>query len=62
MLKNIYNTLFKRTSTFAATILVGAFVFERTFDPLMDGIWERANQGKLWKHIEPKVTAAAAEE
>lgn len=54
----IYNALFRRTSTFAATIIVGAFIFERTFDPVMDGIWERNNSGKLWKHIEPKIKAA----
>lgn len=52
--RNLYNLVFRRSSTFAVAIVVGAFMFERTFDPMMDGIWERHNQGKLWKHIEPK--------
>lgn len=54
VLRNVYNVLFRRTSTFAVTIVAGAFLFERAFDPFMDGIWERNNQGKLWKHIEHK--------
>lgn len=43
--RNVYNLLFRRTSTFAVTIFAGAFVFERAFDPFMDGIFERLNQG-----------------
>ncbi|ESN93557.1 hypothetical protein HELRODRAFT_88593 [Helobdella robusta] len=50
-LGSVYNVLFKRTSTFALTCLVGAFVFERFFDQMSDSIFERINQGKLFKHI-----------
>ncbi|KAJ4445299.1 Cytochrome b-c1 complex subunit 9, partial [Periplaneta americana] len=47
----VYNALFKRTSTFAATIMFGAFFFERTFDVTSEYIFESINKGKLWKHI-----------
>ena len=43
--RTLYNVFFRRTSTFAATIFVGAFCFERMFDPVMDGIWEKLNRG-----------------
>uniref|UniRef100_T2M465 Complex III subunit 9 n=1 Tax=Hydra vulgaris TaxID=6087 RepID=T2M465_HYDVU len=59
VLTKAYNLLFKRSSTFAVTIIVGAFLFERTFDPIMDGIWERRNQGKLWNHIKSKYESPA---
>ncbi|XP_072443473.1 cytochrome b-c1 complex subunit 9 [Chiloscyllium punctatum] len=51
VLRQIYNTMFKRTSTFAFTIVVGAVFFERVFDQAGDALFEQLNQGKLWKHI-----------
>ncbi|XP_035291559.1 cytochrome b-c1 complex subunit 9-like [Anguilla rostrata] len=47
----VYNLLFRRTSTFAISIMVGAVVFERMFDQGGDAIFEEMNRGKLWKHI-----------
>jgi hypothetical protein len=41
----VYNTIFKRTSTFAATVMVGAFLFERTFDVTSEYIFESINRG-----------------
>lgn len=41
----IYNTLFKRTSTFALTCVIGAFIFERTFDMGGDYIFDKINEG-----------------
>nr|AFM85899.1 cytochrome b-c1 complex subunit 9-like protein [Callorhinchus milii] len=49
--RRVYNSLFRRTSTFALTIIVGAFVFERAFDQGGDALFEHLNRGKLWKHI-----------
>ncbi|KAM4527454.1 cytochrome b-c1 complex subunit 9 [Leuresthes tenuis] len=49
--KSVYNLLFRRTSTFAVTIMVGAVFFERIFDQGGDTIFEQMNRGKLWKHI-----------
>lgn len=41
----IYQTLFRRTSTFAVTIVVGAVIFERVFDQGGDAIFEQLNRG-----------------
>ncbi|XP_060699668.1 cytochrome b-c1 complex subunit 9 [Hemiscyllium ocellatum] len=51
VLRQIYNTMFKRTSVFAFTIVVGAVFFERVFDQAGDALFEQLNRGKLWKHI-----------
>ncbi|KAM8744461.1 cytochrome b-c1 complex subunit 9 [Acanthopagrus latus] len=50
--KSVYNLLFRRTSTFAVTIMVGAVLFERLFDHGGETIFEQMNRGKLWKHIQ----------
>ncbi|KAM6165823.1 cytochrome b-c1 complex subunit 9 [Erethizon dorsatum] len=50
----LYSLLFRRTSTFALTIAVGALFFERAFDQGADAIYEHINDGKLWKHIKHK--------
>lgn len=50
----IYNSIFKRTSTMALAVVVSAFFFERTFDLATDTIFEKYNEGKLWKHIKDK--------
>lgn len=41
----VYNLLFRRTSTYLLTILVGAVFFERTFDHAVDSWWDRRNKG-----------------
>lgn len=41
----IYNTLFKRSSTFALTCIVGAFIFERSFDLGAEIIFDKINEG-----------------
>lgn len=41
----VYNALFRRTSTFAVTMVVGAFAFERVFDVGVDNFWESLNRG-----------------
>ncbi|CAG9767580.1 unnamed protein product [Ceutorhynchus assimilis] len=47
----IYNTLFKRTSTFALIIVGSAFFFERGFDLGCDTFFDSYNKGKQWKDI-----------
>uniref|UniRef100_A0A8D0HTS5 Complex III subunit 9 n=1 Tax=Sphenodon punctatus TaxID=8508 RepID=A0A8D0HTS5_SPHPU len=54
LVNKVYNLLFRRTSTFALTIVVGALVFERVFDQGGDALYEELNKGKLWKHIKHK--------
>lgn len=43
--RTVYNALFRRTSTFVVTIVVGGFLFERVFDEGMDNLWENMNRG-----------------
>ncbi|XP_078410207.1 cytochrome b-c1 complex subunit 9-like [Cetorhinus maximus] len=50
--RQVYNLVFKRTSTFALSIVLGAILFERVFDQVGDTVFDRINEGKLWKHIE----------
>ncbi|XP_059906148.1 cytochrome b-c1 complex subunit 9 [Gadus macrocephalus] len=52
--KTVYSLLFRRTSTFAVTIIVGAVFFERIFDQGGDAVFEQLNRGKLWNHIKHK--------
>ncbi|NXF81467.1 QCR9 protein, partial [Sclerurus mexicanus] len=46
--------LFRRTSTFALSVVLGAVLFERAFDQGADALFEHLNEGKLWKHIKHK--------
>ena len=41
----VYNALFKRTSTFALTVIVAGVLFERIYDSWADSTWERMNRG-----------------
>uniref|UniRef100_UPI00398F4DF3 cytochrome b-c1 complex subunit 9 n=1 Tax=Pristiophorus japonicus TaxID=55135 RepID=UPI00398F4DF3 len=51
LMRRAYNLLFRRTSTFALTIVLGAVFFERVFDQAGDTLFDHLNEGKLWKHI-----------
>ncbi|KAH8376247.1 cytochrome b-c1 complex subunit 9 [Drosophila serrata] len=53
-MKVIYNTLFKRTSTYAVAIIASTFFFERAIDVTSVAIFESINKGKLWKDIKAK--------
>jgi ubiquinol-cytochrome c reductase subunit 9 len=43
--KAIYNTFFKKSSTFVATIFASAFAFEMVFDTVSDTVWDSLNKG-----------------
>lgn len=43
--RTLYNVFLRRTSTLFVTILVGAVLFERVFEPNTDFLWERMNKG-----------------
>lgn len=45
LLRQAYSALFRRTSTFALTIVLGAVLFERAFDQGADAIFEHLNEG-----------------
>ncbi|XP_066459884.1 cytochrome b-c1 complex subunit 9 [Eleutherodactylus coqui] len=51
LLNTVYRSVFRRTSTFALSIVLGVVLFERAFDQGADLLFERLNQGKMWKHI-----------
>ena len=55
MLGGLYNNVLRRSSTYGIAIVIGAFAFERFFDPFVDGLWSWTNKGKLWDHIAPKL-------
>ncbi|RKP38162.1 hypothetical protein BJ085DRAFT_16578 [Dimargaris cristalligena] len=41
----IYNTLFKRNSMFIGTIMASAFIFQLSFDNVVNGWFARRNAG-----------------
>lgn len=43
--RSLYNMVFRRTSTLFVTMIVGAVIFERMFEPNTDYLWERMNKG-----------------
>ncbi|XP_026474865.1 cytochrome b-c1 complex subunit 9 [Ctenocephalides felis] len=50
----VYDLLFRRTSTFVATIMASTFFFERTFELGSEYMFNKVNEGKLWAHIKHK--------
>ncbi|KAG0681363.1 qcr9 subunit 9 of the ubiquinol cytochrome-c reductase complex [Pichia californica] len=53
----IYNSIFKRNSTFVASIFAGAFLFQVGLDEVVTRWYTARNQGKLWADLKPKVLA-----
>ena len=47
----VYNTLFKKSSTYFLSVVAGAFIFERAADQLCDTLFDSLNRGKQWKDI-----------
>ena len=45
LVRTVYTSLMRRTSTFALTIVVGAVFFERFFDLGGDAIYDKMNRG-----------------
>jgi len=52
--KRIYNSIFKRTSTFALACIVGAVFFERGFSQFTDAIWLKMNKGKQYPDVKKR--------
>jgi ubiquinol-cytochrome c reductase subunit 9 len=52
--KTVYNIFFRRSATIALTTVVGVFAYERFINKTAEYIYERQNQGKLWKHVQPQ--------
>lgn len=45
LLRQAYGALFRRTSAFALSVVLGAVLFERAFDQGADALFEQLNQG-----------------
>lgn len=56
-MKVIYNTLFKRTSTYAVAIIASAFFFERAIDVSSNLIFESVNKGVSSRSYVRKILA-----
>lgn len=55
MYSTIYNTIFKRNSTFVATIFATTFFFQVGLDEVVTSWYENRNKGKLWSDLKPKI-------
>eukprot|EP00184_Porphyridium_aerugineum_P008563 CAMPEP_0184691832 /NCGR_PEP_ID=MMETSP0313-20130426/553_1 /TAXON_ID=2792 /ORGANISM="Porphyridium aerugineum, Strain SAG 1380-2" /LENGTH=74 /DNA_ID=CAMNT_0027149597 /DNA_START=158 /DNA_END=382 /DNA_ORIENTATION=+ len=47
----LYNTLFRRTTTYALTVVVAGYTASSAFGNFFDYVWESHNKGKLWKDV-----------
>lgn len=61
-LNGLYRRVFRRSSTFALTCVVGAVFFERAFGQMTDAIWRRINAGKLYPDVARKWEAIGGDE
>lgn len=61
MYSSIYNLIFKRNSTFVASIFATTFVFQVYLDEAVTSWYEARNKGKLWADLKPKVLAGFEE-
>ena len=52
--KTVYNLFFRRSATIALAAVVGVFAYERIINKSAEYLYERRNQGKLWKHVQPQ--------
>ena len=57
MYTQIYNLIFKRNSTFVATVFASTFLFQVGLDETVTSWYEARNKGKLWSDLKPKILA-----
>jgi len=60
--RTLYQSVFKRTSTFTLACILGAVFFERAFAQGTDYLWLRMNQGKLYPDVRKRWDAISEEE
>jgi ubiquinol-cytochrome c reductase subunit 9 len=60
--KTIYNLIFQRSATIFLATVVGVFAYERVINKTAEYIYERRNQGKLWKHVQPQFKLQTGDE
>lgn len=49
--------IFKRNSTFVATVFASTFLFQVGLDETVTSWYEARNKGKLWSDLKPKILA-----
>jgi len=47
----VYNTIFKRSSTYMTAVMIVATATGIGYDYTMNAMWDWKNKGKLWKDI-----------
>jgi len=57
--RTLYQSIFKRTSTFTLACILGAVFFERAFAQGTDALWLRMNRGKLYSDVRKRWDAIA---
>lgn len=55
----LYNTLFKHSSTYMATLMITATAAGLGYDYVMNSLWNANNKGKLWKDVKGKFAELA---
>lgn len=58
----VYQTFFKKSSTYFLTMVAGAFFFERFADQVCDNLFDSINRGKQWKDIKHLYVKSAESE
>lgn len=53
--KFAYQNVFRKTSTFIVLIGVGAIFADRGVDVIAETIWEKKNEGRLWKDVKTRI-------
>ena len=54
---SVFNIVFKRNSTFVASIFAATFLLQVGLDEGVTRWYENRNKGKLWADLKPKVLA-----
>lgn len=55
----LYDKLFRKTSTFVVAIGVTAIFADRLVDGVAETIWEKVNEGRLWKDVKRNLNLEA---
>lgn len=55
----VYDKVFRKTSTFALAIALGAIFADRAVDVVAETAWEKYNEGRLWKDVKKQLNLDA---
>uniref|UniRef100_A0A0B7BMD4 Complex III subunit 9 n=1 Tax=Arion vulgaris TaxID=1028688 RepID=A0A0B7BMD4_9EUPU len=60
--RQVYNTVFRRTSTFVLAVVIVAYPFERAFNVATENFYRSLNRGKLYDDIKDSFKKEEEEE